>query len=205
MTNQSTSDQQQTYRGAHVPRTLAQVINEANEQIMQGDLSSYIPIPTGFDPLDSAIGGGLQRGELILLGGAQGIGKTITALQMARNLVKSSNMYSFYLSYEHPEAHLMNRLLCLESVSPPQMETSAGLRMKDLQDIIVSKRAKKVFGHDGVTGSLRGILREHERTAPALANIVAMSSSSSITCRKSLFTRSALRTKMIGLRSLSKA
>jgi replicative DNA helicase len=171
MTNHSSSDQPQTYRGAHIPRTLTQVLNEANEQIMQGDLSSYIPIPTGFDPLDAAIGGGLQRGELILLGGAQGIGKTITALQMARNLVKSANMYSFYLSYEHPEAHLMNRLLCLESLNPPHMETTNGLRMKDLQDIIVSKRAKKVFGHDGATGSLRGILREHERTAPALANI----------------------------------
>lgn len=158
------------YRGAHIPRTLAQVLNEANEQIMQGDLSSYIPIPTGFDPLDAAIGGGLQRGELILLGGAQGIGKTITALQMARNMVKSSNMYAFYLSYEHPEAHLMNRLLCLESVNPPAMDTANGLRMKDLQDIIVSKRAKQYLSHDG-TGSLRGILREHDRTAPALANI----------------------------------
>jgi replicative DNA helicase len=159
------------YRGAHIPRTLAQVLNEANEQIMQGDLSSYIPIPTGFDPLDAAIGGGLQRGELILLGGAQGIGKTITALQMARNVVKSSNMYAFYLSYEHPEAHLMNRLLCLESVNPPAMETSNGLRMKDLQDIIVSKRAKQYLSHHDATGSLRGILREHDRTAPALANI----------------------------------
>ena len=116
-----------------MPRTLAQVLNEANEQIMQGDLSSYIPIPTGFDPLDAAIGGGLQRGELVLLGGPQGIGKTITALQMARNIVKSSNMYAFFLSYEHTEAHLMNRLLCLESVDPPRMDTSNGVRMKDLQ------------------------------------------------------------------------
>src|SRR5437762_14179857 len=93
----NTSGDQPGYRGAHIPRTLAQVLNEANEQIMQGDLSSYIPIPTGFDPLDAAIGGGLQRGELVLLGGAQGIGKTITALQMARNMVKGSNMYAFYL------------------------------------------------------------------------------------------------------------
>jgi replicative DNA helicase len=157
-------------RGAHVPRTLTQVLNEANEAIVQGDLSSFVPIPTSFDPLDAAIGGGLQRGELVLLGGPQGIGKTITALQMARNIARFNNMYAFYLSYEHPEAHLMNRLICLESVNPPEMTTINGVRLKDLQDIIVSKRARKYLGRDG-TGSLRGILREHEKTSPALAHI----------------------------------
>jgi len=159
-------------RGAHLPRTLSQVLNEANEAIVKGDLSSYIPIATGFDPLDSAIGGGLQRGELVLLGGAQGIGKTITALQMARNVVRGAkDTYAFYLSYEHPETHLMNRLICLESLNPPEMTTSQGLRMKDLQDIIISKRARQYLGRDQGTGSLRGILRENERTSPALARM----------------------------------
>jgi len=162
------------YRGAHMPRTLTQVLNEANEAIVRGDLTNFVPIPSGFDPLDSAIGGGLQRGVLILLGGPQGIGKTITALQMARNIAKSSNMYSFYLSYEHSEAHLLNRLLCLESINPPDLDVSQGLRMKDLQDIIVSKRAKKYLGRDG-TGSLRGILRENERTSAPLARIMEYS------------------------------
>ncbi len=157
-------------RGANVPRTLAQVLNEANEALLRGDLSTYVPLPTGFDPLDAAIGGGLQRGELVLLGGAQGIGKTITALQMARNISRSSNMYSFYLSYEHTEAHLMNRLMCLESVNPPEMNTARGLRLKDLQDIIVSRRAKQTMSR-GTDGSLRTILRENEQTSPALARI----------------------------------
>jgi replicative DNA helicase len=171
MTNSQHTPEDSSSRGAHIPRTLAQVLNDANDAILHGDLSSYIPIPTGFDPLDAAIGGGLQRGELVLLGGAQGIGKTITALQMARNVVRSSNLYAFYLSYEHTEAHLMNRLLCLESIDPPRMDTANGLRMKDLQDIIVSQRARNTLGRDGTTGSLRGILRNHERTSPALANM----------------------------------
>ncbi|MGF1506221.1 MAG: AAA family ATPase [Chloroflexi bacterium] len=162
--------QDPSFRGPHIPRTLAQVLNEANEAIVRGDLSSFIPIPTGFDPLDAAIGGGLQRGELTLLGGAQGIGKTITALQMARNIAKAQGMYAFFLSYEHPETHLMNRLICMESINPPEMNTSAGVRMKDLQDIIVSRRAKQYLGRPG-TGSLRGILREDERTSPALARM----------------------------------
>ncbi len=162
-------------RGAHIPRSLTQVLYEANEAVVHGDLSNYIPIPTGFDPLDAAIGGGLQRGELILLGGAQGIGKTITAVQMARNIARSNQMYAFYLSYEHTEAHLMNRLLCLESVNPPEMNTNQGLRMKDLQDIIITKHARSYMGGNGMTGSLRGILRDNERTSPALARLTEYS------------------------------
>jgi replicative DNA helicase len=157
----------------HIPRTLAQVLNEANEAVVQGDLSHFVPIPTGFDPLDAAIGGGLQRGELVLLGGPQGIGKTITGLQIARNLARAGNMYAFFLSYEHTESHLMNRLLCLESVNPPEMSLNTGLRMKDLQDIIVSKHARHYLDRGGTTGSLRGILRENDKTSGGLARLTS--------------------------------
>jgi replicative DNA helicase len=162
-------------RGSNMPRTLSQVLNDASEALLKGDLSSYVPMATGFDPLDAAIGGGLQRGELILLGGAQGIGKTITALQMARNISRSGSLYAFYLSYEHTEAHLMNRLMCLESINPPEMNTSRGLRLKDLQDIIVSRKAKQAMSNPGADGSLRTILRENEQTSPALARIAEYS------------------------------
>src|SRR5690349_16678300 len=43
--------------GAHLPRTLTQVMNEANEKVVRGDLVDYVPLPTGFDPLDGFIGG----------------------------------------------------------------------------------------------------------------------------------------------------
>ncbi|MBC8171148.1 MAG: hypothetical protein H7X77_05735, partial [Anaerolineae bacterium] len=54
---------------AHLPRTLTQIIHEANDKVVRGDLVDYVPIPTGFDPLDGYIGGGLRKTELILLGG----------------------------------------------------------------------------------------------------------------------------------------
>jgi len=157
-------------RGANIPRTLAQVLNDINAALERYDTTSYVPIPTGFDPLDAAIGGGLQRGELVLLGGAQGIGKTIGALQMARNIVRGSpNMFAFYLSYEHTEAHLMNRLLCMESVNPPEMNTNHGLRMKELQDVIVAVLARATM--QGRNEALRSLLREQEQTSPALARM----------------------------------
>lgn len=35
---------------AHIPRTLSQVLNEADELVVSGDLSDYVPLPTGFTP-----------------------------------------------------------------------------------------------------------------------------------------------------------
>ncbi len=157
-------------QAAHMPRTLAQVMNEANDMVVRGDLTEYVPIPTGFDPLDGMIGGGLRKTELLLLGGAQGIGKTIATLQIARNIAMRNGQYAFYLSYEHTEAHLMNRLLCLESINPPEVDLKNGMRLKDLYDVIISERAKSTLrrGADG-SGSLQGILRDNARTSMALA------------------------------------
>jgi replicative DNA helicase len=158
-------------RGGHTPRTLSQVLNEADRMIVQGELSEYLPIPTGFDQIDRIIGGGLRRTELVLLGGPQGIGKTITALQMARNLALNEATYSFYISYEHSEIHLLNRLICLESVDGGQDDGSAGgLRLKDLHNIVVSQRAREWVRHDGNVG-LYQILSQHPKTSKALETI----------------------------------
>jgi replicative DNA helicase len=156
----------------HMPRTLAQVLNDANDQVVRGDLSEYVPQPSGFDPLDGLIGGGLRKTELVLLGGAQGIGKTIAALQMARNIAMRQDQFAFYLSYEHTETHLMSRLLCLESVNPPEIDTRNGIKLKDLFDIIISQRARELMARDGNrSGSLQTILREHPKTSMALARL----------------------------------
>lgn len=160
---------------SHLPRTLTQVINEADERVMQGDLVDYVPLPTGFDPLDGLIGGGLRKTELTLLGGAQGIGKTIATLQMARNIASRPDQYAFYLSYEHTEAHLMHRLLCLESINPPEVDLVNGLKLRDMYQIIVAQRAKKFMGSQNGQGSLQAILRDHPKTAPGLGRLLRYS------------------------------
>ncbi len=157
--------------GAHLPRTLTQVLNEANERVIAGDLVDYVPMPTGFDPLDGFIGGGLRKTELVLLGGAQGIGKTILTLQVARNIALRPDQYVFYLSYEHTETHLMHRLLCLESINPPEIDLSRGIKLRDLYQIIVAQRAKIMLPNSGGTESLQAILRDNPKTAPSLARV----------------------------------
>lgn len=156
---------------AHLPRTLTQVMSEANDKVVRGDLVDYVPMPTGFDPLDGFIGGGLRKTELVLLGGAQGIGKTIATLQIARNIASRPDQYAFYLSYEHTETHLMHRLLCMESINPPEIDLSRGLKLRDLYQVIVAQRAKEFMGRDGGAGSLQAILRDNPKTASALARM----------------------------------
>jgi replicative DNA helicase len=124
-----------------VPMTVAQVLRQADQQVNQGHMQDYVPLPLGFDQIDRVIGGGLMRGELILLGGSQGIGKTIFALQAARNLALNEKMYAFYVSYEHPEVHLLQRLLCMESIDVNAQDYQHGLRMRDLRNIVLTKRA----------------------------------------------------------------
>jgi len=172
------SRKQRTPRGegsnkkSHLPRTLSQVLEEADDKVMQGDLEDYVPIPTGFDPLDGLIGGGLRKTELTLLGGAQGIGKTIATLQIARNIAMRPDQYAFYLSFEHTEAHLMHRLLCLESINPPELEAANGVKLRDMYQIIVAQRAKQFMGRNSGEGSLQSILKNHPKTAPAIGRMM---------------------------------
>jgi len=156
--------------GGSAPRSLTQVLKEADQMVVQGELDEYLPIPCGFDQIDRLIGGGLRRTELVLLGGAQGIGKTVTAVQMARNLALNEATYAFYLSYEHSEIHLLNRLICQESIDPTGTSVGSGIRLKDLHNIVVSKRAREWVRKDGNIG-LYQILSQHPKTAKAMETI----------------------------------
>ena len=48
--------------------------------------------PTGMDPLDRMLGGGFRMGDLVLLGGRPGVGKTIIGLQWARSIARSGGI-----------------------------------------------------------------------------------------------------------------
>ena len=58
--------------GLGFPRTLLEVSVEFDTHIKTGKLSGYKPIPTGFEPLDTYLGGGLVPESLILVGGPPG-------------------------------------------------------------------------------------------------------------------------------------
>jgi replicative DNA helicase len=94
-------------------RTLLQVLEDADEVLTAGRAAAAATWPTGFRPLDDVLGGGLRAGELTLVGGAQGLGKTTFALQIARNVAAAGGS-ALYLCYEHREQDVLERLLGME-------------------------------------------------------------------------------------------
>ncbi len=99
-----------------VARTLSAVMESAEQTLRAGQSFSAQVWPTGFEPLDTYVGGGLRAGELTLIGGPQGLGKTTFALQIARNIAEGGKQ-AYFLCYEHTEQHLLERLIALEAAT----------------------------------------------------------------------------------------
>lgn len=79
--------------------------------------------------LDDVLSGGMRTGELLVIGGPFGVGKTIWGLQVARNAVlRDGESVAVYVCYEHDRAHLMARLICLESAERGHDEDALTLR-----------------------------------------------------------------------------
>src|SRR5262245_15587979 len=68
---------------------------------------------TGFQPLDDVLSGGVRPGELLLIGGKPGVGKTIACLQWARAMARQGHA-AMYVCYEHDQVTLVARLLSCE-------------------------------------------------------------------------------------------
>lgn len=96
-----------------MPWAIADVLAHAETQARSGRMLARTPQPTGFTPLDDYLGGGLRSGDLALLGGPQGLGKTVLALQIARNIVAAGGRAT-YVCYEHDVEQLFERLIAME-------------------------------------------------------------------------------------------
>jgi replicative DNA helicase len=93
--------------------TLAQALSQSDEVLRSGANAGRV-WPTGFFPLDQHLTGGVREGELVLLAGVQGLGKTTFALQLARNIAAAGRPV-LYVCYEHSRMQLAERLLILEA------------------------------------------------------------------------------------------
>ena len=71
------------------------------------------PLRCGFSPLDEVLTGGFRGGDFVLVGGKPGKGKTVAALQWARNMAKGGSR-ALFVSFEHDASSLLLRLLTLE-------------------------------------------------------------------------------------------
>jgi replicative DNA helicase len=71
-------------------------------------------IATGFPSLDNLLGGGLRRGDLVVLGGDVGVGKSSLALAMALRSAAAGHTVAFF-SGEMTTARLVERALAAQA------------------------------------------------------------------------------------------
>jgi replicative DNA helicase len=93
--------------------TVSAALGDLDRRLKHHDAQEVRLHPTGFSVLDEVLGGGLHAGELLMLGGPPGVGKTICALQWARHLARTGRRVVF-ACYEHEASALLVRLLALE-------------------------------------------------------------------------------------------
>ena len=140
-------------------RSASDVLGSLDEMVRSGGIAALTPFPIGFRPLDRHLDGGIRPGELVLVGGAQGVGKTTFLLQMARNLTLNYQATCGYVCYEHDETYLLERLISLESlVGGGKIDAEGGLPVTKLRAaLLAGGRYGGVLGADGLEGALEGL------------------------------------------------
>jgi len=152
-----------TDNGSLAPRSALDVLVDLNEKVTTGRVSEYQPVPLGFTPLDKTIGTGLRTGELLLIGGAQGTGKTSMALQMARNVASGGQANVLYICFEHDEPYLLNRLIALESALAHMPQKAGAIKIQDVR--------KEILGTWAAEGAEAPNLANNPRLRPSLDRI----------------------------------
>jgi replicative DNA helicase len=155
-------DQPQSLR----PRSAMEVLTSLSDKVSHGAVAEYQPIPLGLSPLDRTLGGGIRSGELMMIGGAQGTGKTTMALQIARNIAQGGQANVLYICFEHDEEYLLNRLMAMESALAGSMppDTNKSIRIQDVR--------REVLGTWLAQGGQdKPDLRGNPRLRPALERI----------------------------------
>ncbi|MBA3779583.1 MAG: AAA family ATPase [Chloroflexi bacterium] len=149
--------------GSMVPLSALDVLLNLNDKVSTGHIAEYQPVPLGFTPLDKTIGTGLRSGELLLLGGAQGTGKTTMALQMARNIASGGQANVLYICFEHEEEYLLNRLIAMESALTHLPHKTGAIKLQDVR--------KEILGTWMAEGMGGPQLASNPRLRPALDRI----------------------------------
>ncbi len=152
-----------TDNGSMVPRSALDVLIDLNDRVVSGRIAEYQPIPLGFTPLDKTIGNGVRPGELLLIGGAQGTGKTTMALQMARNVASGGQANVLYLCFEHEEHYLLNRLVAMESALAHLPHRTGAIKIQDVR--------KEILGTWLAEGGGAAQLASNPRLRPSLDRI----------------------------------
>ena len=90
---------------------------ELIDQMERGSDSKESRVPTGFADLDALLGGGFERGQLIVVGARPSLGKSTVALDMSRGAVKEGHHAAFF-GLEMTNKEMRLRWLAAEAQLP---------------------------------------------------------------------------------------
>jgi replicative DNA helicase len=163
------------------------VINTA----LQGEASGK-PVTTGFPSLDSLLGGGLRRGDLVVLAGDVAVGKSALALAMCMRCT-AAGQAAAYLTAEMSAARVAERALAIEGRvrvddlrrGRPDLSAHSGVAaaaielrrrpslVEDLQDAGVDGIADFLARHDGLDLTIVDAVQSLSKGAMPLEEEVA--------------------------------
>lgn len=148
---------------------MAEVLAATDKRVRQGERAVARLWPTGFTPLDEYLDGGMRAGELVLVGGSQGVGKTTFALQLFRNVAASGGS-ALYFSFEHDETSVLQRLLVQEAyglcggAAPTLQQLRRSLESRDAADG-AEGLASRLSALEGLSGAQLAVQRYGGRLA----------------------------------------
>lgn len=166
------------------PRTMKEVLLSASEVLGERSTGSVRCLPTGYVDLDRNLSGGFRPGNLIVLAGRPGMGKTALAVNLAFQTAKAGTP-SLFLSLEMPEQELADRLIAqagsvyLSDVLAGKMEGESGERimaavsqLHDLPMVIDDQGGLNLFD---VASKARSVKRKHGLSLLAVDYLQLMS------------------------------
>ena len=122
------------------PQTIREVLVRAVAAIERRGEGTDSAMSTGFDDLDRRLSGGFRRGNLIIIAGRPGMGKTALAAGMAFNAA-CAGVPTLFLSMEMADTELADRLVAIAGRVPLD-DILAGNMEGDSGDRILAGTAK---------------------------------------------------------------
>ena len=145
-------------------QSVSGLLDETDARLEAGQAAGAKLWLTGFGALDRAMLGGFRSGELVLLGGAQGLGKTTFALQVMRNLAATGHNV-VYFSFDQNTHSLIERLIAMEAA---EIAGSVGVPLKSIREAFEARHRReptvegRLADTDGGAEAVEA-LREHGR------------------------------------------
>jgi replicative DNA helicase len=132
--------------GARGPAPLGEAIDEAlasADRVYKAN-GELIGVPTGLIDIDRALGG-LQRGDLIIVAGRPGMGKTALATTIATGAAKAGRVVLFF-SLEMSREELARRILAAEAGVSAERQRQGPLGEDHIAELVQKGSSAKALG-----------------------------------------------------------